>query len=92
MTPRQFKRWVRRQCEARQLTADQLAARLGLSHAQLHRYQKGVDERGRPAPVPLKVRLAMAAVQLGVRDYDGEQFSRFKDFAEMSAPGKSLSA
>jgi hypothetical protein len=76
MTPRQFKRWVRRQCAAHAISADALAAAIGISHAQLHRYQKGVDQRGRPAPVPLKVRLAMAAFEMGARDFDGERIQR----------------
>lgn len=76
MTPRQLRRWVRRMCDTRDTTVDRLCRDVGISKPQLYRYINGRDERGRVMKVPLKFRLAFAAYELGVRDFDGETIIR----------------
>jgi transcriptional regulator with XRE-family HTH domain len=67
MTPAAFRAWRRRLG----LTQAEAAAALGLGRRLVQYYELGV-RAGRPAPVPRTVRLACAALALGIADWDGE--------------------
>ena len=61
MTPLKFRAW--RKMEG--LSQARAAKALGMSPRQIYSYDKG------EAVVPLYVRLAMAAITMGFKDYDG---------------------
>lgn len=54
-------------------TIRQAADALGISPAQVKRYQRGTDERGNPALLDRRTRLAMAAVSAGIAPHDPER-------------------
>lgn len=73
MTPKQFKAWRKR------LRLSQRAAgeALGLGLSTIRLYERGFRfEDERPVRIPLHVRLAMAALSLGLKDHpdDGATF------------------
>lgn len=59
MTPQTFAAWRRRHFKSQKAAGEAL----GLSARQIWSYENG------EAPVPLYVRLAMAAIALGLKDY-----------------------
>lgn len=61
MTPEAFRAWRKRN----ELTQDQAGAVLEISRSIVQKYEAA------DAEIPKKVRLACAAHELGVRDYDG---------------------
>ena len=60
MRPSEFVKWRK---EIMQLTQEQAASALGITRSGLCRYEAG------ELPVPKKIRLAMAALSLGLKDY-----------------------
>ena len=68
MTPAQFKAWRKRL----RLSQTAAAKALGLGLSTVALYEQGKRwEDGRPVVIPKHVRLAMAAIALGLKDYDG---------------------
>lgn len=66
MTPEQFKVWRKRLG----LSQKNAGAALGLSPRTIHLFERGKRyENGRPVVIPKTVRLAMAALALGLEDY-----------------------
>lgn len=74
MTARRFK--MQAYLDALGLTVATGAAAIGRSHDQMRNYVsghlRGKQKKREPVEVPLVVRLACAAVALGVEDFDGE--------------------
>ena len=70
MTPAQFKAWRKRLG----LSQKKAGAALGLNPRTIHLFERGKRyEDGRPVVISKTVRLAMAALSLGLEDYpDGE--------------------
>ena len=69
MTPEQFKAWR----QHLGLNQKQAAAKLGVSGQTVWLYEKGEREEGRPVEIPKPVRLACAAIALGLDDYHGPE-------------------
>lgn len=68
MTPAQFKTWRKRHG----LSQTAAATALGVSLSTVRLYEKGSRwEDGRPVVIPKHVRLACAALALGLKDYEG---------------------
>ena len=68
MTPEQFRAWRKREG----LSQTAAATALGVSMTTVRLYEKGERwEDGRPVVIPKSVRLACAAISLGMKDYDG---------------------
>lgn len=82
MNPESFKTFVRAMCARRGWTADQVAAAIGITKSNLHLYQRGRRyDRPDPVEIPKPVRLACAAVLLGVEDFSGEALEELLDHA-----------
>ncbi|MDA8232781.1 MAG: helix-turn-helix transcriptional regulator [Magnetospirillum sp.] len=76
MTPQQFRAWRDRHGWSREQTGQAL----GISADSVVLYERGARKDGsRPVEIPKRVRLAMAAIELGIADYDGEEMSRRSD-------------
>ena len=69
MTPEQFLLWRQSHKWSRRKAAEAL----GLSAISIYFYEKGYREDGRPVVIPKSVRLAMAAISLGMTDFDGPE-------------------
>ena len=68
MTPEQFKAWRKRL----RLSQQAAGVALGLGTSTVALYEQGKRwEDSRPVTIPKHVRLAMAALALGMKDYDG---------------------
>jgi len=67
MTPAAFHDWRTR----RRLSQQAAAAALGLGRSTIQNYERGERPDGGEAKIPKAVRMAMAAMDYGIADYDG---------------------
>jgi len=70
MSPEQFKAWRKR----RGFSRKEAGAALGVCTTTIQLYERGTrfDRNDQPVVIPKTVRLAMAALAKGIKDYDGD--------------------